>query len=98
MNYNNLKHITNRFSIAIIVFIIWVIFIDSNSYFFLQKLDNTIHELKDKKAFYEEGIKHEKQEFKDLSNDKKLQKYARENLLMKKDGEDIYIIENDKKE
>jgi len=92
MNFNY-KHISNKFTIALIVFVIWVIFIDANSLFFLNGLDNTIDELQQKKAFYQKGIKQQKQDLKDLQNDQKLQKYAREKLLMKKKGEDIYIIE-----
>ena len=95
MNFNY-KHISNKFVIALIVFVVWVIFIDSNSLIFLKGLDKDIDELQDKKAFYQKGIKQQKQDLKDLSNDQKLQKYAREKLLMKKEGEDIYIIEEKK--
>jgi cell division protein FtsB len=78
------------------VFVVWVIFIDSNSLIFLKSLDKDIDELQEKKEFYQKGIKQQKQDLKDLSNDQKLQKYAREKLLMKKEGEDIYIIEEKK--
>ena len=94
MNFNH-KHISNKFIIAFIVFVIWVIFIDSNSLIFLKDLDKDINELQEKKAFYKKGIKQQKQDLKDLSNDNKLQKYAREKLLMKKENEDIYIIEKE---
>ncbi len=95
MNFNY-KHISNKFVIALIVFVVWVIFIDSNSLIFLKSLDKDIDELQEKKEFYQKGIKQQKQDLKDLSNDQKLQKYAREKLLMKKEGEDIYIIEEKK--
>ncbi len=91
-----LKYLTNRFVIAIIIFVVWISFIDDNSLLYLRNLDKQIDELQDKKAFYQEGIKQQKQALKDLNNDEKLQKYAREKLLMKKEGEDIYLIETQK--
>ncbi len=93
--FENLKHITNRFIIAVIIFLIWIIFIDDNSLIYLHGLDKDINELEQKKEFYQKGIKQQKKELKDLKNDQKLQKYAREKLLMKKEGEDIYIIEDE---
>jgi len=93
--FENLKHITNRFVIAIIVFLIWIIFIDDNSLIYLHGLDKDVDKLEQQKDFYQKGIEQQKQELKDLQDDKKLQKYAREKLLMKKEGEDIYIIEEE---
>ncbi len=90
------KHIKNRFVIAVIVFVAWVLFIDDNSLLYLRGLDKDIKTLKQKKAYYQKEIKQEKQDLKDLSNDGKLQRYAREKLLMKKEGEDIYLIETEK--
>ncbi len=90
------KYLKNKFAIAFVLFLIWIIFIDQNSFQYLHKLDKKISELKSKKAYYQVQIKQEKQDLKDLSNDQKLQKYAREKLLMKKKGEDIYIIEEKK--
>jgi cell division protein FtsB len=91
------KFITNRYFIAFVVFLLWVVFIDDNSLLYLRGLNKDIDKLEQKKAFYQKEIKHLKQDLKDLNDDDKLQKYAREELLMKKEGEDIYIIETDKK-
>jgi len=95
---DKIKHIKNRFVIAIIAFIAWIVFIDDNSIIYLHKFDKEINELEGKKAYYQEEIKKEKQDLKDLNNDAKLQSYAREKLLMKKEGEDIYIIEKKEKD
>ncbi len=89
------KYLTNRFVIALIVFVAWMSFIDDNSLLYQHRLNNQIKQLEDKKAFYTEAIKQQKQTLKDLNNDEKLKKYAREKLLMKKKGEDIYIIETE---
>jgi len=97
MGWQDLKFLTNRFVIAIIIFVVWVAFIDDNSWLYLRNLNKQISKLESKKAFYIENIKLQKQMLKDLQNDVKLQKYAREELLMKKPGEDIYIIEVENK-
>jgi len=94
--YFKTKYLRNKFVIAFVLFLIWIVFIDQNSFRYLHKLDKKVTELKTKKSYYQAQIKQEKQDLKDLSNDKKLQKYAREKLLMKKEGEDIYIIEKQK--
>ena len=90
---NQFKFLTNRFTIAIIIFLVWIAFIDDNSLLYLGKLDKKIEELQTKKAYYQKEIKAQKQTLKDLNDDQKLQKYAREKLLMKKEGETIYLIE-----
>ncbi len=97
MQLHQFKYLTNRFVIAIIIFVVWIAFIDDNSLLYLKGLDKQIEDLQTKKAFYQEGIKQQKQTLKDLNDDKKLQKYAREELLMKKEGEDIYLIETTEK-
>ena len=95
MKREYLKYLTNRFVIAIVVFIAWFGFFDDNSLLYQRKLNKQIKDLEKKKAFYTKAIKKQKQILKDLDNDKKLEKYAREKLLMKQPGEDIYIIESD---
>ncbi len=96
MKLNQFKFLTNRFILAIIIFLVWIIFIDDNSLLYLRDLDRQIQQLEDKKNFYKEGIKKQKQTLKDLNDDRQLQKYAREKLLLKKEGEDIYLIETSK--
>ena len=50
---------------------------------------------KPKKKYYQEQIEKAKAELTDLQNDPAaLEKFARERYLMKRDGEDVYIIED----
>ncbi|HFX18028.1 MAG TPA: septum formation initiator [Flavobacteriales bacterium] len=87
------KYLNNRYIIAFTIFIIWIIFIDDNSLFYQRDLNKQIQKLENKKAFYQKEIEKQKQILKDLNDDQKLQRYAREKLLMKKEGEDIFIID-----
>jgi cell division protein FtsB len=56
-------------------------------------LDNQIDELEDNKKYYQEEIRKDQENIKKLKNPQQIEKYAREKYYMKKDSEDIYIIE-----
>jgi len=74
-------------------FISWMLFLDNYSYFDHRVLDKEIEELENNKAYYEEQIRKDSQNIKQLNNPEQTEKYAREKYYMKKDSEDIYIIE-----
>jgi cell division protein FtsB len=50
-------------------------------------------ELEDNAAYYKGEIKKDQEQIKQLKNSEQIEKYAREKYYMKKDSEDIYIIE-----
>ena len=70
-----------------------MVFLDNYSYFDHRMLDNQIDELEDNKKYYQEEIKKDQENIKKLKNPQQIEKYAREKYYMKKDSEDIYIIE-----
>lgn len=70
-----------------------MIFLDNYSYFDHRLLDNQINELEDNKKYYQEEIRKDQENIKNLKNPQQIEKYAREKYYMKKDSEDIYIIE-----
>jgi len=85
----------NKYSLSLIVFFIWVIFFDSNNLIERTISFRKLHQLENDKIFYEEKIKDDRAKLVELeSNPSNLEKYAREHFLMKKDNEDIFIIEN----
>ena len=51
-----LKLIKSTYGIIIILFIIWMIFFDSNSFIIHNELNNDINELNDQKSYYEKEI------------------------------------------
>ena len=71
----------------------WMLFLDNYSYFDHRLLNNEIEELENNKKYYQDEIKKDKQNIKQLKNPDQIEKYAREKYYMKKDSEDIYIIE-----
>ena len=90
-----LKFIKSTYGIIIIIFIIWMIFFDSNSFIIHNELNNDINELNDQKSYYEKEIAKDNIELQMIQSDSGLEKYAREKLYMKKDNEEIFLIEYD---
>jgi|TARA_B100001093_G_scaffold216089_1_gene207382 cell division protein DivIC len=87
------KLLTNIYLITITVFLIWIFFLDSNSVIVNFKLKKEINELKERKAELEQSIAIDKKIISSLQNPDSLERFAREKLFMKKDNEEIYIIE-----
>ena len=54
-----------------------------------------INELNDQKSYYEKEIAKDNIELQLIQSDSGLEKYAREKLFMKKDNEEIFLIEYD---
>lgn len=70
-----------------------MIFLDNYSLLDHQILDKEINELEDNKDYYKDEIKMDQEKIKLLKNPDQIEKYAREKYYMKRDSEDIYIIE-----
>ncbi len=92
-NYPFLKFLGNKYTLVSIIFIVWMLFLDNYSYIDSRVLDKEINELEDNKKYYQEEIAKDKQSIKNLNNPGQTEKYAREKYFMKKDSEDIYIID-----
>lgn len=87
------KFISNKYVWVLLFFLVWMVFLDNYSYFDHRFLDKQINELLDNKKYYQEEIQKDKQHIKQLQNSEQTEKYAREKYFMKKDSEDIYIVE-----
>ncbi len=88
-----LKFLLNKYLIAIIFFVIWVVFFDKNDVMTQYEQYVKCQKLQLEKAHYLEEIEKNKSDLQDLStNAKSLEKFAREKYYMKKDNEDIYVI------
>ena len=90
-----LKFLKNSYVIIIIIFVIWMIFFDSNSILVHNELNNDINDLKNQKEYYKNEIERDNIELNQIKTDSGLEKYAREKLFMKRDNEEIFIIEYD---
>jgi len=86
----------NQYTIAGLIFLVWIAFFDQNNLIGKVRLNSKITTLKKEKAYYQEKIKEDSRKSRELfSNKDNLEKFAREQYLMKKSNEDIFVIVND---
>ncbi len=91
--YPFLKILGNRYVLVIIFVAVWLLFLDNYSYMEHRVLDEKINELEENKDYYIQEIKKDSTSIKELNDPSQTEKYAREKYYMKRENEDIYIIE-----
>jgi cell division protein FtsB len=85
---------TNKYLLATAFFISWLLFFDHNDVFTTYKRNQELKDLKAKKEYYQEQIKLTQKEVDALRlNAASLERVAREKYLMKKENEDLFIVE-----
>ena len=89
----------NKFFLVTIAFVVWMIFFDKNDLFSQYQYHQEVNKLKVERDFYQKETAKVSQDLDELtSNPQKLEKFAREKYLMKKDNEDVFVIVQAKKE
>ena len=91
-----LKFLGSKYTLVLLFFFFFLLFFDNYSYLDHRVLDKQINELEDNKLYYQNEIAKDKKKIKELNHISQIEKYAREKYFMKKDSEDIYIIEVEK--
>ena len=89
-----IKFLTNKYIIILTAFLVWMFFFDANVQL-NKEFKKEIKELNNTINFYKKEIKQDKKIITELQDSLQLEKFAREKYLMKKENEDIYIIEFD---
>lgn len=80
--------------LIIFVIIVFAFFISESNIFARFGYDAQIMELDNQIEYYRNKTTEDKQKLEQLQSDKdQIEKYVRENYLMKKEDEDVYIIE-----
>jgi len=88
----------NKYVITAIAFVVWITFFDRNDLITQVGYVVHLHELRNQKAYLEEQIDTTNQQLHELlSNPERLKKFAREEYFMKKEGEDVFIIQKSSK-
>ena len=83
----------NKYFIAAVAFVVWLSSMDRNNFLSQYELQSEVNKLEDQKAFFQQEIDQTRKEQQELlSSPEKLEKFAREKYLMKKDNEDLFII------
>ncbi|MGB4400712.1 MAG: septum formation initiator family protein [Daejeonella sp.] len=91
----------NKYLISGIVFLTWMLFFDRNDLMSQYDYGQQLNKLEAEKEFYITETEKTVKDLTELTTDRaKLEKFAREKYLMKKENEDVFVIikEEPKKE
>ena len=89
-------YVINRYVLVGLVFVVWMIFFDQNSFITHRELDKQIRDLEMDETYFSENLKHENAKLKMLQeNPAEIERIAREKFYLKKDNEDIFIIQQE---
>jgi cell division protein DivIC len=88
----------NKYVLTIAVFTIWMLFFDQNNVVDRIRMSSEIRQLEQDREYYMEAIRQDSTRLHELTTDKdNLEKYAREQFLMKKKNEDVFLVVEEKK-
>lgn len=91
-----LNFFKNKYILTTLLFIIWLLFFDQNNLLDRKRSMAEYKQLLKDKAFYLEKIEEDRKRLEELqTNNANLEKFAREQYLMKKDDEDIFVIKDE---
>lgn len=83
----------NRYTITGLAFVVWLVFLDSFDIPTLKANIDKRNEKQTEKVRLQQEIEDTRRAYLELTSDPAmLEKFARENYLMKKEGEDVFVI------
>ncbi len=85
--------LTNIYVLVLTVFVVWMLFFDTNSFLIHKELKKEIKKLEKTQDFLRNEIEKDKKLIDKLSDTNELEKFAREQFYLKKKNEEIYLIE-----
>jgi cell division protein DivIC len=84
----------NKYFIISAAFIIWIFFLDRNNLIYTFKNKRALKKLTEEKGYYNNEIETTKKSLHDLRyNNRTFEKFARENYLLKREKEEIFLID-----
>lgn len=86
----------NKFVLVTLFFVLWILFFDHNNFFLYRQYKSELNELTNNKKYYKEQIEMTKKEIELIKTSPLwVEKIARENYLMKREGEDIFVVKEE---
>ncbi len=88
--------VRNKYLIAVVVVLAWLLFFDNHNFVRQWRIRRELRELRLERNFYLEEISRDSTAINKLTSDPEaLERYAREQYLMKRTGEDVFIVIED---
>ncbi|HEU4902966.1 MAG TPA: septum formation initiator family protein [Flavisolibacter sp.] len=89
----------NKYLLTVSVFVVWMIFFDKNDLFTQLERNRNLKEIEKSKDYYAQKIAESKKFSQDIqSNAAAIEKFAREKYLMKRENEDLFLIQKPEKQ
>jgi cell division protein FtsB len=85
--------VSNIYVLVLTVFVVWMLFFDTNSLLIHMELRKEIRKLEKQQEYLKEEIQRDKKIIETLSDPEELEKFAREAYYLKRKNEEIYLIE-----
>lgn len=83
----------NKYVLTALIFFLWLLVFDQNNLTERRKINREYKELTEEREYYLNKIEEDRTRIEELkTDDENLEKFAREQYLMKKENEDIFII------
>lgn len=86
---------SNKYFLILLVFAVWMVLFDTNSFFVHKELNDETNELQNNKEYFQKEITKDKTFIQKLDDDDEMEKFARETYYLKKENEEIFIIEHE---
>ena len=87
------SYLKNRYVITLVVFAVWLAFFDQHNMINQVKLKAELYRLEQDREYYQREIVEIRDDLEELlSDNRKLEKFARERYYMKRSNEDIFVF------
>lgn len=84
----------NKYILATLAFVVWMLFFDTNDFFMQMKRKSELRQIEESKSYLKQQIAEDRKFSEELkTNPEAIEKYAREQYKMKRDNEDLFIIQ-----
>ncbi len=88
------KILTNKYLLILVFFAVWILFLDGSAWFTSHReINQQIAEQEESVLYYQRGIARDSAKLKQLQSADGLETFARERYLMKRENEEVFIIE-----
>ncbi len=88
--------IHNKYLLAFIAVLVWLLFFDTHNFMQQWRMRRQLKDLRIERDFYRQEILRDSIAIEELKGDPDaLERFAREKYLMKREGEDVYILVED---
>lgn len=86
----------NKYFLATLFFLLWLILFDQNNWLDRARMIRKKRQMEESIKYYREKIREDRKRLHELQTDREnLEKFAREQYYMKRENEDIFILEDE---